>query len=127
MNLIRYCLLFLALGPILGAIAPCRINVLDADSDNDRLADGTERGVSAEAAPTGTDLSAGRFIPDADPAPRTSMVLADTARGGAADGTRAEQRSGGEGDQGAAKDFHGVVSRQGGWRGWLRTSRQAAR
>ncbi len=60
------------------------VNALDADSDGDGLLDGTEAGVAA--APEGTDLARGRFIADADSGTRTSLLLADTDRGGVRDG-----------------------------------------
>jgi large repetitive protein len=60
------------------------INALDPDSDGDGIYDGTERGVVT--APAGTDPTRGFFVPDADPATRTSMVNADTDHGGVSDG-----------------------------------------
>jgi uncharacterized repeat protein (TIGR01451 family) len=60
-------------------------NVLDPDSDNDGLFDGTEAGVTT--AHLDTNVGAGRFIADADPATRTSPILVDTDHGGASDGT----------------------------------------
>ena len=60
------------------------IDVLDPDSDNDGLWDGTEMGVTTPNADT--DVNAGHFIPDADPATRTSPLIADTDGGGVMDG-----------------------------------------
>ncbi len=64
----------------------------DADSDGDGLFDGTERGVLAPA--SGTDLDAGRYRADADPATRTSALVADTDRGGVVDGHEDTNRNG---------------------------------
>ncbi|MDD5222767.1 MAG: thrombospondin type 3 repeat-containing protein [bacterium] len=60
------------------------INALDPDSDNDGIYDGTEWGVTIPSADT--NLMAGHFVPDADPATHTNMLLADTDGGGATDG-----------------------------------------
>jgi MYXO-CTERM domain-containing protein len=60
------------------------INVLDPDSDNDKLYDGTEVGVT-EPHPD-TDIDQHHFIPDADPSTTTSPVDADTDDGGVIDG-----------------------------------------
>ncbi len=59
------------------------INVLDPDSDNEGLPDGLERGVATPH--PDTDVSAGNFIPDADPTTTTSQLVADTDNGGASD------------------------------------------
>ncbi len=67
-------------------------NVVDPDSDGDGLFDGTERGVTSP--PPGTDVSKGNFVPDADPATRTSPLLADTDRGGVRDGVEDLNRDG---------------------------------
>ncbi|MBA3817635.1 MAG: tandem-95 repeat protein, partial [Deltaproteobacteria bacterium] len=60
------------------------INALDPDSDNDGLYDGTELGVSTP--PTGTDVSQGHFIADADPSTGTDPLDADSDDGGVEDG-----------------------------------------
>jgi outer membrane protein OmpA-like peptidoglycan-associated protein len=59
------------------------INVLDPDSDNEGLPDGLERGVATPH--PDTDVSAGNFVPDADPATTTSQLVADTDNGGVSD------------------------------------------
>ena len=61
------------------------INGLDADSDDDGILDGTELGVTV--ASPGTDPSRGAFVPDADTSSTTDPLLADTDRGGVADGS----------------------------------------
>jgi uncharacterized protein (TIGR03382 family) len=61
------------------------INARDPDSDDDGLFDGTERGVTTVVAAE-TDVSAGFFIADADPATTTSMLDADSDNGGVTDG-----------------------------------------
>jgi outer membrane protein OmpA-like peptidoglycan-associated protein len=61
------------------------ISPLDPDSDNDGLFDGTESGVT-EPLPD-TDVEAGNFVPDADPATTTDPNDADTDDGGVIDGT----------------------------------------
>ena len=60
------------------------INALDPDSDDDGIFDGTEAGVTL--ADADTDLAAGGFVADEDPASTTSPISADTDRGGACDG-----------------------------------------
>jgi hypothetical protein len=57
---------------------------VDSDSDNDGLFDGTERGVTAPIA--GTNVGAGQFVADADPATTTDPNDADTDNGGSPDG-----------------------------------------
>ncbi|WP_223636389.1 Ig-like domain-containing protein [Corallococcus sp. EGB] len=54
------------------------IDALDPDSDNDGILDGTEMGVTAETAPTGTDRSSPNFKPDADPTTKTDPKNPDT-------------------------------------------------
>jgi hypothetical protein len=61
------------------------LNGLDADSDNDALLDGTEVGTQCDD--PATDVSKGHCRADADPSARTSMVAADTDRGGVIDGS----------------------------------------
>ncbi|HXI02979.1 MAG TPA: C25 family cysteine peptidase, partial [Candidatus Saccharimonadales bacterium] len=65
------------------------INGLDPDSDGDGILDGTEMGVTSPG--PGTDIAAGHFVPDADPATVTDPLNADTDGGGTADG--AEDRN----------------------------------
>jgi hypothetical protein len=60
------------------------INARDPDSDNDGILDGTEAGVTT--APTGTDVTKGHFVPDADPTTKTDPLDADTDNGGVRDG-----------------------------------------
>ena len=60
------------------------INPLDADSDDDGVLDGTEQGVTMPS--VDTNLVVRAFVADADPATRTSMLAADTDRGGRRDG-----------------------------------------
>jgi hypothetical protein len=68
------------------------INALDPDSDDDGLFDGTELGVAV--APAGTDVGAGHFVPDADPATRTNPLDPDTDDGGVTDGAEDGNRNG---------------------------------
>ena len=68
------------------------INPLDVDSDNDGLFDGTELGVTT--APGGTNVARGFFVPDADPATRTSPINPDTDGGGVRDGAEDVNRNG---------------------------------
>ncbi len=60
------------------------VNVLDADSDDDGLFDGTEQGVSMPSMDTNANTKA--FVPDTEPASRTSPLAPDTDRGGKPDG-----------------------------------------
>jgi MYXO-CTERM domain-containing protein len=60
------------------------INARDPDSDGDGLNDGIERGLTAGG--PGTDVAAGNFTADADPATTTNMLIADTDDGGVVDG-----------------------------------------
>lgn len=68
------------------------INILDPDSDNDMLFDGTERGITTPDADT--DEAAGNFVPDADPSTTTSMLDPDTDDGGVDDGVEDTDRDG---------------------------------
>ena len=63
-------------------------SVVDEDSDDDQLFDGTERGLTGEALafPDATDAKAGVFRADKDPATTTFALVADTDRGGMLDG-----------------------------------------
>ncbi len=69
------------------------INALDADSDGDGVLDGTERGVLQPVAGA-TDLARGAFRADADPSTRTNPQLADSDRGGVADGKEDTNKNG---------------------------------
>jgi MYXO-CTERM domain-containing protein len=60
-------------------------DVLDVDSDNDGLFDGTEMG--RDCSGPGTDAAAGHCRPDAAPGTVTSAVNRDTDFGGASDGS----------------------------------------
>ena len=68
------------------------INARDPDSDDDGLKDGTELGVTM--APTGTDVTKGNFVPDADPTTRTNPLARDTDKGGVADGAEDTNKNG---------------------------------
>jgi large repetitive protein len=69
------------------------INAKDPDSDNDGLKDGTERGVAVPPS-ADTVVANGNFIPDLDPATKTSMVIADTDNGGLSDGAEDTNKNG---------------------------------
>jgi hypothetical protein len=60
------------------------INALDPDSDGDGILDGTEMGVTEPG--EDTDLTAGHFVPDADPTTTTDPLDPDTDGGGTPDG-----------------------------------------
>jgi MYXO-CTERM domain-containing protein len=62
------------------------LNVFDPDSDNDGIFDGTEAGVTEATRHENTNVSAGVFVPDADPSTTTFVVVADSDRGGVRDG-----------------------------------------
>ncbi|RKH66871.1 cell envelope biogenesis protein OmpA [Corallococcus llansteffanensis] len=62
------------------------IDARDPDSDNDGILDGTELGVTAETAPTGTNRQSPNFKPDADPSTKTDPKKADTDGDGLKDG-----------------------------------------
>ncbi len=68
------------------------INARDPDSDDDGLKDGTELGVTV--APTGTDVTKGNFVPDADPNTRTNPLARDTDKGGVPDGAEDTNKNG---------------------------------
>ena len=61
-------------------------NILDPDSDNDGIFDGTEAGLVEADLSADTDVSAGNFVPDADPGTTTNPLLEDTDGGGIHDG-----------------------------------------
>jgi outer membrane protein OmpA-like peptidoglycan-associated protein len=70
------------------------IDALDADSDNDGLLDGTERGVTRENAPAGTNTSSPNFRADDDPSTTTDPRRADTDGDGLNDGAEDADRNG---------------------------------
>ncbi len=61
------------------------VNVLDVDSDNDALFDGTEVGVTT--ADADTDTTKNFFVADGDPNSKTSALNPDTDGGGVRDGS----------------------------------------
>jgi hypothetical protein len=67
-------------------------NVNDPDSDNDGLSDGTEVGITTPN--EDTDISAGFFIPDADPTTTTDPLNPDSDEGGVLDGDEDLNRDG---------------------------------
>ncbi|NVJ19810.1 OmpA family protein [Myxococcus sp. AM011] len=62
------------------------IDALDPDSDNDGINDGTERGVTRETAPPGTNVDSPNFVPDLDPSTTTDPRNPDTDGDGLNDG-----------------------------------------
>jgi hypothetical protein len=76
-----------------GYVAPWETDPLDADSDDDGLFDGTEAGLAAPLTPD-TDLSAGAFVADADPASTTDPSDSDSDDDGAMDGVEDANRNG---------------------------------
>jgi|GEM_PF-366839 len=62
------------------------IDALDPDSDNDGINDGTERGVTRETAPPGTNIDSPNFVPDLDPSTTTDPRNPDTDGDGLNDG-----------------------------------------
>ncbi len=82
------------------------INALDPDSDGDDLPDGLELGavepipagqteIDGQVVPVaGTDLEAGFFSADLEPSTTTFMLVADSDRGGVADGQEDTNRNG---------------------------------
>ncbi|WP_093517313.1 Ig-like domain-containing protein [Stigmatella erecta] len=91
-----------------------RIDALDEDSDDDGILDGTERGVTADTAPSGTDPSSPNFRPDADPLSKTDPRKADTDGDGLSDGEEDKNHSGaidpGETDPNKADTDEGGVN-----------------
>jgi outer membrane protein OmpA-like peptidoglycan-associated protein len=71
--------------------------VLDPDSDNDGLADGTELGIT-DAGPD-TDVDAGRFVADADPATTTWATVWDSDGSGVSDGGEDTDKDGAQGEE----------------------------
>jgi hypothetical protein len=67
-------------------------NLLDPDADADGLPDGLEAGMSAPT--SGTDVSAGWFIADANPGTTTDPADVDSDGGGVADGAEDRDRDG---------------------------------
>jgi outer membrane protein OmpA-like peptidoglycan-associated protein len=70
------------------------INVLDPDSDNDELTDGTEQGVTQNERHPDTSVPAGNFVPDLDDATTTFPLVPDTDRGGVPDGNEDTNKNG---------------------------------
>jgi outer membrane protein OmpA-like peptidoglycan-associated protein len=70
------------------------IDARDPDSDNDGLLDGTERGVTLQNAPAGTNTSSPNFRPDDDPSTTTDPRRADTDGDGLNDGAEDGDRNG---------------------------------
>ena len=66
--------------------------ILDPDSDNDGLADGTESGIVVP--PADTDLAAGHFVADADPATVTFTTVRDSDDSGLSDGSEDTNKDG---------------------------------
>ncbi len=67
-------------------------SVLDPDSDNDGLSDGLELGITEPHADT--DVSAGSFTPDADPASTTNPIDPDSDNGTVLDGAEDANHNG---------------------------------
>ncbi|MBM7114307.1 tandem-95 repeat protein [Archangium primigenium] len=70
------------------------IDALDGDSDDDGILDGTERGVTADTAPVGTDRTSPNFRPDADPSTTTDPHNPDTDGDGLKDGEEDKNHDG---------------------------------
>ncbi|MDF1555613.1 MAG: DNRLRE domain-containing protein [Deferrisomatales bacterium] len=68
-----------------GVVDPGETDPLNWDTDGDGIGDGTERGLTAPETPD-TDLAAGHFVPDADPATTTDPTDADSDDDGILDG-----------------------------------------
>jgi uncharacterized protein (TIGR03382 family) len=64
-----------------------KLDALDPDSDDDGLKDGTERGVTGDSAPRGTNKSSPNFVPDEDPSTTTNPRNPDTDGDALRDGT----------------------------------------
>jgi hypothetical protein len=77
-----------------GAVDALESDPLNHDTDADLLFDGQEAGRVAGVAGGDTDLAAGHFAPDADPATTTHPAKADTDGGGATDGGEDVDRNG---------------------------------
>jgi hypothetical protein len=69
-----------------------KVNVVDADSDNDGLFDGTESGKDCSNA--ATNVGAGTCIADADPSTKTNPLDPDTDKGGVKDGIEDKNHNG---------------------------------
>jgi len=69
-----------------------RVNAADPDADDDGLPDGLEAGIVVP--PPDTDVAAGQFVPDADPATTTNSRALDSDGGGAPDGAEDRDANG---------------------------------
>ncbi len=76
-----------------GVVDPGETDPLDPDTDDDGILDCTEQGLTAPET-TDTDLSAGYFIPDADPGSTTDPTNSDSDGDGAPDGIEDANRNG---------------------------------
>jgi outer membrane protein OmpA-like peptidoglycan-associated protein len=70
------------------------INVLDPDSDNDELTDGTEQGVTDAERHPDTSVPAGNFRPDLDDSTTTFPLVPDSDEGGVPDGNEDTDKNG---------------------------------
>ena len=76
-----------------GFVDPGETDPTDPDSDDDGIFDGTESGLTAPET-ADTDLSAGFFIPDADPSTTTDPTNPDSDGDGIPDGIEDPNRNG---------------------------------
>lgn len=76
-----------------GVVYPGETDPLDPDTDDDGILDCTEQGLTAPET-TDTDLSAGYFIPDADPGSTTDPTNSDSDGDGAPEGIEDANRNG---------------------------------
>ena len=76
-----------------GTVQPGETDPTDADSDDDGIPDGTEKGLTAPET-ADTDLAAGNFIPDADPLTTTDPTNPDSDGDGVPDGVEDANRNG---------------------------------
>jgi hypothetical protein len=76
-----------------GIVDPGETDPLNPDTDGDGIFDGTERGLT-EPETSDTDLSAGNFIPDADPSTTTDPTNPDTDGDGLSDGEEDANQNG---------------------------------
>ena len=76
-----------------GFVDPGETNPLDPDSDDDGIFDGTEMGLTTPET-SDTDVSAGFFVPDADPQTTTDPTNPDSDGDGVPDGIEDVNRNG---------------------------------
>jgi len=76
-----------------GFVDPGESDPLDPDSDDDGILDGTEKGLTAPET-SDTDVSAGFFVPDADPLTTTDPANPDSDGDGVPDGIEDANRNG---------------------------------